>query len=254
MLTTEMARRRPALFLDYDGTLTPIVNDPAEALLSSEVRETLRSLARRCTVAIVSGRDRADVQQLVGLEELIYAGSHGFDVAGPGGLRLEHEGGVRCLPDLETVEQALHMALRPIPGAKVERKKFAVAVHYRNAPEDSADLVEGHVDEQLRHHERLRKSGGKKVFELRPDIEWDKGRAVQWLMEQLDLKEEETLPIYVGDDETDEDAFAALKGRGIGVYVGGAETSTAADYRLADPDEVAGFLLRMLQHLESEAS
>jgi alpha,alpha-trehalase len=128
-IRARLAGKRPAVFLDYDGTLTPIVDRPDLAVLSEDVRAVVRDLAELCPVAIVSGRDRADVEQLVGLDGLFYAGSHGFDIAGPGGLRKEHERAAEFLPALAHAEERLRGTVAGIDGALVERKKFAIAIH-----------------------------------------------------------------------------------------------------------------------------
>lgn len=252
-ITGRLADRRPAVFLDYDGTLTPIVSQPEDALLSDEMRSVLRELAGLCTVAIVSGRDREDVEPKVGLDGLVYAGSHGFDIKGPDGLRLEYEGGRAALPDLEQAEGELEARLAAVPGARVERKRFAIANHYRNVAEEDVPRVERAVEEVAEMHERLRVSGGKKVLELRPDIDWDKGRAVLWLLEALGLDGEAVLPFYVGDDVTDEDAFHVLADRGIGVLVGTPAYKTNARYGLRDTLEVREFLQALIFVLRVEA-
>jgi alpha,alpha-trehalase len=231
------------LFLDYDGTLTPIVSQPEDALLGQEMRDVLQRLAELCTVAVVSGRDRGDVEPLVALDDLIFAGSHGFDIKGPN-LRLEHEGGRACLPDLEAAERELRAHIESVPGARVERKRFAIANHYRNVAEGDVTRVEEAVRDVQRRHPRLRLSGGKKIFELRPDIDWDKGRAVLWLLEALKLDDSVVQPVYIGDDVTDEDAFAALADRGLGVIVGTPPYATHADYGLRDTSEVQELLQR----------
>ncbi|MGD8698180.1 MAG: trehalose-phosphatase [Gemmatimonadales bacterium] len=244
-----LEHKRPAVFLDYDGTLTPIVSQPEDALLSEGMRSVLSDLGTLCTVAIVSGRDRNDVEPLVGLEGLVYAGSHGFDIKGPDGLRLEHEGGRKCLPDLEQAEAELGARLSSVAGARVERKRFAIANHYRNVGESDVPRVEQAVSEVAALHERLRISGGKKVLELRPDIQWDKGRAVVWLLEALGLDGGGVLPLYVGDDVTDEDAFEVLATRGVGVLVGSPDYKTNATYGLRDTAEVQRFLLELINWL-----
>jgi HAD superfamily hydrolase (TIGR01484 family) len=132
--------RTPAIFLDYDGTLTPIVDDPAEAKLLEQTRKVIRRLAEHYSVAMISGRDLADVQNMVGIENIAYAGSHGFDIAGPGGQYRDQERGRRFLPALDRAEPELKNDLKDIPGARVERKLFAIAVHYRQV--DRAKLVE----------------------------------------------------------------------------------------------------------------
>lgn len=248
-IAAELVGRRPAFFLDYDGTLTPIVSQPEDALLADDVRQVLRELAGLCTVAIVSGRDRADVEPLVALDGLVFAGSHGFDIRGPNGLRMEHQGGRACLSALEKAESELRSAFETIEGARVERKRFAIANHYRNVADSDNPRVERVVREVAARYPTLRISHGKKVFELRPDIDWDKGRAVLWLLEALGLDDSKALPFYLGDDVTDEDAFLALADRGIGVLVGRPSYLTHATYGLRDTEEVRQFLERMVRTL-----
>src|SRR6201993_2101251 len=120
--------KRLAVFLDYDGTLTPIVSQPEGAWLSDSMRQTLRELAARApVVAILSGRDLDDVGRRVNIDSIVYAGSHGFDIAGPRGLRRQMA--LEFLPDLDVVEKELHEALDKIPGVQVERKRFSIAAH-----------------------------------------------------------------------------------------------------------------------------
>lgn len=248
-IAARLAAKRPGVFLDYDGTLTPIVSQPEYAILADSMRDVLRKLADLCIVAIVSGRDRADVEPLVGLDGLVYAGSHGFDIKGPDGLRMEHAGGRECLSDLDSAERELRPRIEPIAGARVERKRFAIANHYRNVADADVPKVEAAVREVVGMHGRLRMSGGKKVFELRPDIEWDKGRAVLWLLEALGLDGGDVVPFYLGDDVTDEDAFRVLAERGVGVLVGTPSYPTHASYGLRDTGEVEKFLTRLVNLL-----
>ena len=177
------------------------------------MRQTLRSLAARVPVAILSGRDLDDVRGRVLVDGIVYAGSHGFDIAGAGGLRREL--GAAYLPVLDTAETELREALDEIPGAQLERKHFSVAAHYRNVNENDAFRVALAVDAVAARHRELRRMDGKKVYELLPDIDWDKGKAVLWLLETLGLEGRNVLPIYIGDDRTDEDAFRALEKRGV---------------------------------------
>jgi trehalose-phosphatase len=234
--------RRIALFLDYDGTLTPIVKRPELAALSDDMRAALRKLASRCTVAIISGRDLTDVRDRVGLDQLFYAGSHGFDIAGPKGRHMENQKGTDFLPALDRAETALRRGLDKIEGARIERKKFSIATHYREVETTRVQAVEEVVDRVLGDHRELRKSHGKKVYDLQPCLDWHKGRAVQWLLESLGLDEPDLLPVYIGDDVTDEDAFKALEEQGISIVVGEGSRETAAQYALKDPAEVRRFL------------
>ena len=240
--------RQLALMLDYDGTLTPIVRRPEEAVLSEDVRALLRELPKHCTVAVVSGRDRRDVANMVGIDSMIYAGSHGFDIAGPG-IEMQHEDAKRVLPDLNQAEASLRERLQDIEGAWVERKRFAIAIHYREVrSEQDAARVEQAVDEVHRQRPALRKMGGKKIFELQPDVPWDKGYAVLWLTSVLGLDNPGVVVIYIGDDVTDEYAFRALRSResSLGIRVAAPESGTDAAYYLNDCDEVRQFLEMLL--------
>ncbi|WP_206607826.1 trehalose-phosphatase [Ferruginivarius sediminum] len=248
-LTAIAASRRLAVFLDYDGTLTPIVARPDLAVLSPEMRDVLRGLAKVCTVAVISGRDRADVAERVGVGDLIYAGSHGFDIAAPHGQRIEHEEGAAHRDELRAAAEELREALAEVPGAIVEEKRYGVAVHYRQVPPARQDAVNEAVDAAQRRHPRLARTLGKKVYEFRPGIPWDKGKAVDWLLSALDLSDTGVLAIYLGDDVTDEDAFAQLAESGIGILVGEGYGATRARYQLEDVEAVRAFLAAL-----SEAS
>ena len=242
-LARQLTHKRPVVFLDYDGTLTPIVARPELALLNAAVRRTLVALAERCPVAIVSGRERAEVQRLVNADGLIYAGSHGFDIRGPG---WQSERGAAFLPDLDDAEAELRQSLIHIRGALLERKTYALAAHVRGLAPAAARAVEAAVDAVLSRHTRLRKGTGKMVFELLPRLDWHKGKAVLHILDTLRLPAAEVLPVYIGDDRTDEDAFAALAGRGVGILVSEAPRQTAAYYTLRNPDEVHRFLQRLV--------
>ncbi|HVG10101.1 MAG TPA: trehalose-phosphatase [Thermoanaerobaculia bacterium] len=237
----EIGRRlnghRPAVFLDYDGTLSPIAPRPEMATLPEETREVVRRLAQRYPVAILSGRGREDVTSLVGLDGISYAGSHGYDIAGPG---FRHEVGEGIPARIDSAAEALRQELSGIEGVLIEPKRFAVSIHFRLAPEEDLPRIERVVDEVASAHPGLRKAHGKKLFELRPDLDWDKGQALLWMMDTMNLFAE--VPLYLGDDITDEDAFRAIEKQGIGILVAEEPRPTAACYRLRDPGEVLRFL------------
>jgi alpha,alpha-trehalase len=117
-----------------------------------------------------------------------------------------------------------------------------VAVHYRKVKEDSVLETVRETVGSLAAATGLRKRRGKEVLELEPDVEWNKGHALTWLLEVLEIRPESHLPLYIGDDETDEDAFAALAGRGPGVRVGAELSDSLADFRLENPGAVRRFL------------
>jgi len=231
------------LFLDYDGTLTPIVSRPEDAVLSPEMRSTVQTLAARLPVVIVSGRGRRNVEQMVAIEGPGYVGSHGFDIVGPAGSGVSREVAADALPVLDEAEAELRSALEGIPGALVERKRFGIAVHFRLVADAAFALVDAAARSALERHPELRRAEGKKVIELRPDVDWDKGCAALWLLEELGLADAH--PIHIGDDLTDETVFAAIRGRGTGIFVGSDDRETSATLRLDDTRQVREFLSRM---------
>lgn len=230
------------MFLDYDGTLAPIAPRPELAVMSDSMREAVRELSRRCPVAVVSGRDRAEVERLVGIDSLVYAGSHGFDISGHG-FPLEAEAGGKFRSALESAALELEGRIGDVAGVLIEPKRYALAVHYRLVPQGELQRVEEAVRETARRHTELQLSEGKAVYEFRPRIEWHKGKAVLWLLRALGLDRPDVVPLYLGDDLTDEDAFEALGDRGIGIVVGDLRgRPTRAQYSLADCHEVERFL------------
>lgn len=244
----ELGERRPAVFLDYDGTLTPIVAHPDLAVLSDDMRDAVAALADETVVAVLSGRDVADVRDKISLDGIFYAGSHGFDVVGPDGRRLGGGELARFDEYLEPLAQAADEVaglLSDVPGVDVERKRYAVAVHYRQVDPAAVDTVEEAVKTVGARHDRLRTTGGKMIHEFRPDVDWDKGRALLFLLDRMELGSGDWLPFYLGDDLTDEDAFEALRGRGVAVVVGRDGPPTHAGYLLEDPEEVREFLGRL---------
>jgi trehalose 6-phosphate phosphatase len=231
------------VFLDYDGTLTPIVNRPEDAVLSEHMRDVVQWLARQCMVAIISGRDLKDVRTRVGIQDIFYAGSHGFEIAGPGGWHEEYRDAKAFLPILDQTEEELHQALDDIPGLYIERKRYSIAVHYRRVAEQNRPEAERRTQiVQSRHRHKLRISSGKCVDDFQPKIDWHKGRALDWVLETASLKPEKVFPLYIGDDITDEDAFRAIRDRGVGIIVREKNRPTEARYALNSPSEVGDFL------------
>lgn len=242
-----------AIFLDYDGTLTPIVSRPEDAKMSGEMRDIVHNLSEAGTLAVISGRDRKDVEHLVGLPDLVYAGSHGFDISGPQDMQMDNETGEEFLPALDEAEEILDNRLAGVSGAQIERKRYSIAVHYRNVTDDDIERVRQIAENVAAKFDDLKTSGGKKIIEAQPAVDWDKGKALLWLMDALDLNVRETCPIYIGDDLTDENAFETLAGWGVGILVGRHGDDTYAKYHLKDVEEVKQFL-RELTELIRESS
>lgn len=237
-LAREVAAAKPAFFLDYDGTLTPIMPRPELASLDPAMRDRVERLAALCPVAVVSGRDLENVRRLVGVPGLIFAGSHGLDIDAPSGReRL----GEPFRPALERVIPRLERALAGIEGALVEPKLYAVTVHTRLVDPALKPRVGEVVHEVLSAEPTLRHMGGREMHELRPELDWDKGKAILHLIEAEGLGSHH--PVVLGDDVTDEDAFAAVRGRGLGIRVeDGSGRPTAATVVLPDIPSVGRFL------------
>ena len=179
---------------------------------------------------------------MVKLEELIYSGNHCFEISTPGTSSVQYEKGKPFMEAVAAISKQIEKQIGDIDGVFVENKTYSLSVHYRLASPGRVSEIEDIVDTALIDYPNLHKRHGKKVFEIRPKIDWDKGKAVLLLLQTLHLDGDDVVPIYVGDDITDEDAFRALKGRGIGVLVGTEERESAADYTLHNTDETQQFL------------
>ena len=244
-LFEKKGNRQFSIFLDYDGTLTPIVSDPDAAELPDDNRKIITELSNITPVTIISGRDLKDLKSKIEISTAIYAGSHGFDITGPDGLEMVHESEQEVTPALDEAEKCLKEELKDIKGSKIERKKFAIAVHYRNVENKDVKEVIDAVKKEANRHEILKTGSGKKVLELKPDIDWNKGYALNWLTEKLGWDRENYLRIYLGDDITDEDGFKALREDGIGILVGTHGEETSASFALRNTDEVSRFLEKL---------
>ncbi|KAL5559032.1 hypothetical protein UlMin_035243 [Ulmus minor] len=257
-ITNASKGKQIVMFLDYDGTLSPIVEDPDLAIMSNEMRKAVRAVARYFPTAIVSGRCRDKVYSFVRLAELYYAGSHGMDIRGPSKCLKNKNGneGVLCqpatefLPMVNEVYKILLEKTKSIPGARVEHNKFCISVHFRCVDEKSWSTLAEQVRSVLNDYPKLRLSQGRKVLEIRPTIKWDKGKALEFLLESLGYaNSNEVFPVYIGDDRTDEDAFKVLRdrGQGFGILVSKAPKETNASYSLQEPSEVKDFLRRLVK-------
>jgi trehalose 6-phosphate phosphatase len=228
------------LCLDFDGTLAEIAKDPTKVFLSGRMRLTLQSLSRclNTSVAIISGRERADLQSRVDIPGLIYAGNHGLEISGPGFIFVE-PGATARRATLEKLIPRLERGLEGILGARVEDKGLTVTVHYRQAAASEWERLRQITETSLADSSHLfHMTAGDKVYEIRPHGSGTKGTAVGWIKERLEKPN--ALVTYVGDDATDEDAFRAL-GEDITVKVG-CSPQTAAQYQLDGPADVQRFL------------
>jgi alpha,alpha-trehalase len=217
------------------------------------MRDTLAAVSHIHPTVIVSGRGREDVSELVALDNIYYAGSHGFDIAGPAGSTVRHEIGREYRSALEQTVQTLRQQLSHVGGVLIEDKQFSVAVHYRRVADGDVPQIEDAIDRLVAANAQLAKTLGKKVFEVRPSIEWDKGKAILWIIDALELDTADVVPLYIGDDVTDEDAFAVLRDRGLGILVADEPRNTHATMHLKTTDEVGQFL-RLLSELRTRGA
>ncbi len=244
------------LLCDYDGTLTPIVDSPELAVLPEGTRRLLNQLVHKpgLVVGIISGRALYDIKEKVYVEGIIYAGNHGFEIDGPG-IRFIH-------PLTEEIRSLMHLigtiltrTLGNIKGVKVEDKGVTLSVHYRLVDESKLPAVSATLENTVGPAMKLGKiktTSGKKVHEIRPAVEWDKGKAVQLIYGKLSTSQKKghLLPIYFGDDLTDEDAFKSVNDLdGISILVGPPSPQSAAAYYLNSTLEVNSVLAELLKIL-----
>ncbi|KAI5561889.1 hypothetical protein BDE02_15G017100 [Populus trichocarpa] len=281
--------KKIVVFLDYDGTLSPIVNDPDRAFMSDEMRAAVREVAKYFPTAIISGRSRDKVKGFVQLNNIYYAGSHGMDIMAPPRparssdgkyhtVSLDRKGNDAVFQPAQNfclqfkrhqlylvshydyghgILKELEEAIMKIPGARVENNRFCASVHFRQVREEDYGTLEEKVKSILKHYPDFRLGWGKKVMEIRPSIEWDKGNALEYLLDTLGLGNcTDVLPLYIGDDITDEDAFKVIQKRGQGcpIVVTSSPKDTKASYSLYEPSEVLTFLLRLARWRKSSSS
>ena len=235
-----------ALFLDFDGTLAPIAPRPEQAWLPLKTLRLLKSLSRRVPVVIVSGRSLPDIRFRVGLEGIVYAGNHGLEISGCG-LRHRIGDAIHWRRFLKAAAEQLRKDLSGLPGILFEDKGSTLSVHYRltrgAVRRKAARLFSRRVG-PLQRRGRIRITRGKAVWEIRPPVNWDKGRAVSWILQQPPFRGR--WPIYIGDDETDQDAFRAIRRIGLGIAVGPRNKKGSARHSLRNPNEVRLFLKRLV--------
>jgi trehalose 6-phosphate phosphatase len=255
----ELAGRSPILLgLDYDGTISELASRPGLARPVDGVVPALKSLARlrsRIAVAIVSGRPIEELRRMTGLgHEVMFAGVHGLEIAARSGdaggdnvgddARVV-EDAVRCAPELDRVREWLAQNVPADAGFEVEDKRLAVALHYRNARRDAAIALCARFEDFVRTSApQLRVAHNIMVVEALP-VAASKGHALRVLGQQAGPA---FLPVYFGDDRTDEDAFAELVSRGVGVLVGEVRPSLAR-WRVESPAAVARALIALAASL-----
>ncbi|OGW88293.1 MAG: trehalose-phosphatase [Omnitrophica bacterium RIFCSPLOWO2_01_FULL_50_24] len=250
-IAPDFRERYVMLFLDYDGTLTPMTELPESARLTNRMKKLLSELVlmEDISLAIVSGRSLEQLKRFIGVSGLLYVGNHGFEIEGPS-IRYTHSGAVEAKGFMQDIAALLKTAFSSVQGIFIENKTFTLSIHYRQVPEDKVDRTRMIFLKTI--HPFLDKAQaifteGKKVLEVRPALGWNKGTAVTWLYRRslAANPSRDILPVYVGDDRTDEAAFHAMKDCGLGVKVAENTPDSHAGYYLRTPDEIYDFLRRV---------
>ena len=247
-LLDELAQQsRILLAVDFDGTLSEIAGRPEDAVLRPGNADLLEQLGRnpRFTVSILSGRALNDVSGRVGIPGLVYGGNHGLEIRGPG-LEYVHPAAAAIIPAISDAAGRLIADLSDIPGALVESKVLTLTAHYRLTPpqyHDSIAMIFLDTVGPLLANGTCRVTAAKMAMELRPAVDWHKGNALELIRFQM---ASDAYPVYIGDDETDEDAFNAAQFLGgAGIHVGPPETATRAQWHLNSPAEVTAALTNL---------
>jgi len=242
------------LFLfDYDGTLAAIVGRPEDARLTAGVREKLKALSKKpeTSVGVISGRSVQELKAMVSIAGIYYSGNHGLEIEGPD-LKYIHPQAETSRGIMRDLAAQFTAALKNIEGVIVQEKGLSLSVHYRLAkPENEGAIasVVKRITASYVDKGEIRVFPMKKIWEIRPPLDWDKGKAVLFIGNEIKarLKLSDLLTVYMGDDATDEDAFKLLRRpEGWGIYVGGESQTSAAGYFLSSTAEVETLLSRLI--------
>jgi trehalose 6-phosphate phosphatase len=240
------------LFLDYDGVLAPIADQPETAVCPRSIKALLETLRGYPNVfpAIISGRSLDNIRAMVGVEGMIYVGNHGLEIQNPAGIHKKILSDSRRR-EFQSILQEVREKMEGIPGILLEDKGPIVSIHYRKTPPEHVGTLQQTLDQILQPwHHRWQITRGKKVFEIRPKANFSKGKAVQEILNGFPAGD--VLPVYFGDDDTDEDAFAVLRNRGVTIFVGPDWMSSGAEYYLDQSAEVEEALRRIVSILRRQ--
>jgi trehalose-phosphatase len=252
-IKNEFAKKIVFLFLDYDGTLAPIAETPDKAAIPKETRELLKELSEdsRCRLAIISGRSLSDIKRAIGLKNVFYAGNHGLEIESPK-LKFESQVSPRLKSAIRNIAEELARRLSSIKGVLIEDKGLTLSIHYRLVDKKDIPAFEkifSEVTSPYTVRDKIKINSGKKVYEIKPPVQWDKGKVVLWLMarQQFVSGKNKVLPVYIGDDVTDEDGFRALKNKGLTIFVGKPKSSEAG-YYVKNTEEVVQLIKQILEN------
>jgi trehalose-phosphatase len=249
--------RHLLLLSDFDGTLCKIADRPSGVKLSKKVKSSLKKLKShpKITVGIVSGRPLKSIKEYIGLRQIFYVGNHGLQIDY---VNLKGKSALYVLPEakktlalIKEIAHKLKQRLKSIKGVIVEDKKYTLSLHYRLVKDKEKHKVKAIFNNIIRPYKKKKKvkvTSGKKVYEVRPPIDWDKGKAVLKLKKKINAKIniKDLVTIYLGDDATDEDAFNVLSSKDIGIFIG-SKRQSKADYKIESVSKVPQFLKQVYE-------
>jgi trehalose-phosphatase len=242
------------LFLDFDGTLSPLVDVPSEAQVLKGLADIIQRCAENLRVCIITGRDTPIIREKLPLSNVVYIACHGFEITSFPNFSYQVEEAKASLPLLEEAHTKFSEIFKDIKGLVLERKTFGLALHYRmiDSPQE-VDKMRQQVSEYVAQVQGLKIHEGEEVIELLPQVHWDKGMAMLKLYEVFGIQQKDLPPLYLGDGQTDEHAFREMENWGIPVLTSVEQRPTKARYHLQGPEEVKKFLEKLLQRLESRS-
>jgi len=237
------------LFLDYDGTLVSFKDRPSEITTPEIIKKILRQLIKnpKIMVVIVTGRSMNDIKKLLNVRGLSFIALHGLQIETISGFRFTWKKADQARLLVKKIKESIKGDLEK--GAFIEDKELTVVLHYRLLRVNKIQHVLHKFKKAVYNNDREKTFeiiNGIKVIEARPKG-WNKGKAIELFLTKH-TKKKKMLPIYIGDDVTDEDAFKSLGKRGISIYVSNqSKRKTVAQYRVKNPDEVFFFLQSLSQ-------
>ena len=242
------------LMLDFDGTISPIVPTPELAYLPAETRAYLKKINKFFPVIIISGRSLDVVRKKVGVEDFVYAGSHGLEWLIGEKIKCKKVS-KHIIKDLEKIEEDFKILAFKYPKLIIEKKLFSVALHYRFVSTQKLSNFKKDLKSLLKNvseNHNLKLFWDKKTVDIVPQLNWNKGSVVNLIQKHFKKKfKKEIFSIYIGDSKTDEDAFRVIGEKGITIRVGKSNKSSA-QYYLKNQEQVVKFLNWMVKNVAED--
>jgi alpha,alpha-trehalase len=232
----------PAIALDFEDVLAPLLEGPANVSLAPRVQKAIKRLSECWMVAVIGEREMADIERTVGVGGIYYAGGHGFEVCDPSGSYIRDEACELHLPELDAVESKLNAFLADAAEAWLERKRFTLSVKYDKTKLGDVSELETLLERVLSEHTTLRMVREDNVFKLTPDITRDKAQVLTSLLDSVLIDSSSAVPLYIGNGASSGEVFRAMGKKGIGIDTGDRRQKNSAKYSLSKPSEAVDLL------------